>query len=90
MSVPPLATVMIEPLLRAALLEDLGRAGDITTDALVPAEARARTALVAREAGVLAGLDLALLAFKLVDPSTSVSVERRDGGRLRLALSSQP
>jgi nicotinate-nucleotide pyrophosphorylase (carboxylating) len=82
MSVPPLATVMIEPLLRAALLEDLGRAGDITTDALVPAEARARTALVAREAGVLAGLDLALLAFKLVDPSTSVSVERRDGSRL--------
>ena len=33
--------VMVEPLVRAALLEDLGRAGDITTDAIVPAEARA-------------------------------------------------
>jgi nicotinate-nucleotide pyrophosphorylase (carboxylating) len=82
MSVPPLATIMIEPLVRAALLEDLGRAGDITTDAIVPAAARANTALVARQAGVVAGLDLALLAFKLVDPSIVAKVERPDGSRL--------
>ena len=82
MSVPPLATIMIEPLVRAALLEDLGRAGDITTDAIVPAEARANTALVAREAGVVAGLDLALLAFKLVDPSILARVKHPDGNRL--------
>jgi nicotinate-nucleotide pyrophosphorylase (carboxylating) len=82
MSVPSLATFMIEPLVRAALLEDLGRAGDITTDAIVPASARASTALVARQAGVVAGLDLALLAFKLVDPSLVASVERPDGSRL--------
>jgi nicotinate-nucleotide pyrophosphorylase (carboxylating) len=82
MSVPPLATIMIEPLVRAALLEDLGRAGDITTDAIVPAAARATTALVARQAGVVAGLDLALLAFKLVDASILASVERRDGSRV--------
>ena len=82
MSVPPLATIMIEPLVRAALLEDLGRAGDITTDAIVPAEARANTALVAREPGVVAGLDLALLAFKLVDPSILARVKHADGSRI--------
>lgn len=82
MSVPPLATVMIEPLVRAALREDLGRAGDITTDAIVPAEARANTALVGRQAGVVAGLDLALLAFRLIEPSMVASVKRPDGSRL--------
>ena len=40
MAPPPLPAVMVEPLVRATLLEDLGRAGDITTDAIVPAEAR--------------------------------------------------
>ena len=79
MAVPPLPTIMIEPLVRAALLEDLGRAGDITTDAVVPAEARAETALVARQAGVVAGLDLALLAFNLRDLSIAPKVERGDG-----------
>lgn len=82
MSVPALATIMIEPLVRAALLEDLGRRGDITTDAIVPIEARAETALVARQPGVVAGLDLAFLTFRLVDPSIVVVAERRDGNRL--------
>ena len=82
MTVPPLPTIMIEPLVRAALLEDLGRAGDITTDAIVPAEARAATALVARQPGVVAGLDLALLAFRLVDPAIETTVERGDGSRV--------
>ena len=61
MGIPPLPGVMIEPLVRAALLEDLGRAGDITTDAIVPAELRTETALVARQTGVVAGLDFALM-----------------------------
>ena len=82
MPVPPLPTLMIEPLVRAALLEDLGRAGDITTDAIVPTSARAETALVARQTGVVAGLELALLAFRLVDPSIETVVEREDGSRL--------
>ena len=82
MSVPRLPTLVIEPLVRAALLEDLGRAGDITTDAIVPAQAAAETALVARQAGVVAGLDLALLAFKLVDPAIVGSVQRSDGTHL--------
>ncbi len=81
--VPSLPEVMIEPLVRAALLEDLGRAGDITTDSVVPAGARAETSLVARQPGVLAGLDLAMLAFHLVEPAIEIERERRDGARLR-------
>ena len=82
MSIPPLPQIMIEPLVRATLLEDLGRAGDITTDAVVPAEARAETALVARKPGVVAGLDFALAAFRLIDPAIVVQVQRQDGSRL--------
>ena len=75
----PLPRVMLEPMVRAALLEDLGRAGDITTDAIVPEGRRAVTALVARQAGVIAGLGLAALAFQLVEPGIEVVPERRDG-----------
>jgi nicotinate-nucleotide pyrophosphorylase (carboxylating) len=83
MSVPALPIVMLEPLVRAALLEDLGRAGDITTHAVVPAQARAETALVARQPGVVAGLDLAALAFRLTEPAIEIVVELPDGTRLQ-------
>ncbi len=80
--IPPLPDVMLDPLVRAALLEDLGRAGDLTTDAIVPADARARLVIRARQPGTLAGLDLARLAFALVDPAVRMRVERPDGSRL--------
>ncbi|MBN9486182.1 MAG: carboxylating nicotinate-nucleotide diphosphorylase [Alphaproteobacteria bacterium] len=83
MSVPSLPMLMLEPLVRAALLEDLGRAGDITTDAVVPRQARAETALVARQPGVVAGLELAALAFRLVEPEIEIEIERPDGTRLQ-------
>jgi len=79
MIVPPLPTIMVEPLVRAALLEDLGRAGDITTDAIVPVDTRATTALVARKAGVVAGLDCAAIAFRLIEPAINVEIARPDG-----------
>ncbi|HVJ55234.1 MAG TPA: carboxylating nicotinate-nucleotide diphosphorylase [Aliidongia sp.] len=79
MSFNPLPTLLIEPLVRSALLEDLGRAGDITTDAIVPAETQARLALTARQAGIVAGLDLALIAFRLVDPAIRAEIARPDG-----------
>ena len=82
MTVPPLPAIMIEPMVRAALLEDLGRAGDITTDAIVPASSRGRTALVARQDGVVAGLDIALLAFRLIDPDIRAEIAAPDGTRL--------
>lgn len=75
----PLPRIMLEPLVRAALLEDLGRAGDLTTDAIVPQTARAETALVARQPGVIAGLDLAKLAFELIDPAIAVTIAKSDG-----------
>ncbi|HLZ65309.1 MAG TPA: carboxylating nicotinate-nucleotide diphosphorylase [Aliidongia sp.] len=82
MNVSPLPSLLIEPLVRNALVEDLGRAGDITTDAIVPAELEARLVLNARQPGVVAGLDCALLAFRLVDPRIEVRVARPDGSPL--------
>jgi len=75
----PLRRILIEPLVRAALLEDLGRAGDLTTDAIVPSGLMTHAALVARQSGVLAGLDLAKLAFELIDPKIVVDGEEHDG-----------
>lgn len=83
MSIPPLPAIMIEPLVRATLLEDLGRAGDLTTDSIVPADAVTRCALIARQPGVVAGLDFALMAFRLIDPRIDFMVERGDGTRLK-------
>jgi len=83
MNVPPLPSIMIEPAVRAALLEDLGRAGDLTTDAIVLEDARATCALVARQPGVVAGLDFAEIAFRLIDPRLEFTVTLRDGSRLK-------
>ncbi len=74
-----LPQLLLEPLVRGALLEDLGRAGDITTDALVPAHLMAAAAFVARQPGTIAGLDLAALAFRLIDPAVTLIVEKPDG-----------
>ena len=82
MTVPSLPDLLIEPVVRAALIEDLGHAGDLTTDAIVPATAQAKTVLVARQPGVVAGLAAAATAFRLVDPSIEIVVERPDGTRL--------
>jgi nicotinate-nucleotide pyrophosphorylase (carboxylating) len=79
MNLSPLARVMIEPLVRNALREDLGRAGDLTTNAIVPAGFWARSVLRAREEGVVAGLDLAKLAFELIDPNIALQIEIGDG-----------
>jgi nicotinate-nucleotide pyrophosphorylase (carboxylating) len=83
MPVNPLPVIMIEPLVRAALLEDLGRAGDLSSDAVVPAGLRAEAALVARQPGVVAGLDPALLAFRLIDPAIEAEIARPDGSPVR-------
>jgi nicotinate-nucleotide pyrophosphorylase (carboxylating) len=83
MDLSPLPAIMLEPLVRAALLEDIGRAGDLTTDAIVPRGLRATMVLSARQPGVIAGLDLAALAFRLIAPDTEISVERADGSSVR-------
>jgi len=79
MALTPLPQILFEPSVRAALLEDLGRAGDVTTNAIVPADATATMALAARQPGVIAGLDVAALAFQLIDPRTEIAVAQPDG-----------
>lgn len=78
-----LPRVVIEPLVRAALLEDLGRAGDLTTDAILGPEAKSTVQLVAREAGVVAGMDCARLAWELLDHRVAVSDMLPDGSRVQ-------
>ncbi|CAO4174287.1 nicotinate-nucleotide diphosphorylase (carboxylating) [Methylorubrum aminovorans] len=78
----PLPRLLVEPVVRAALLEDLGRAGDITTDAIIPAGERMEAVIASRQDGVIAGTDAAAIAFALIDPSLSVSIERPDGSRV--------
>lgn len=77
-----LPTIMFEPLVRAALLEDLGRAGDLTTMATVPAEHTGRVALVARQPGVVAGTAPAALAWTLLDPAVRIDIALPDGSPL--------
>ncbi len=67
----PLPDIIIEPLVRLALQEDLGRGGDITTDAVIPATTRMTAVVSAREPGLAAGYDAARLALKLVDPDAT-------------------
>ena len=79
----PPSPLLVEPLVRAALAEDLGRAGDLTSELTVPAEAHGTVRLMARKAGVLAGLNAAEIAFHLVDPSLTVAIAIADGGRVK-------
>ena len=74
--------LLLEPIVRAALLEDLGRAGDITTDAIVPENAQVEAVIAARQPGVMAGLDAALLAFELVDPGLRLERVCEDGASI--------
>ncbi len=78
----PLPPLLVEPVVRAALMEDLGRAGDITTMSVVPADAQTSGVIAARQAGVVAGIDCALAAFRLIDPSVQVEVRQGDGSRV--------
>ena len=77
-----LQRLLIEPLVRTALLEDLGRAGDITTNACVPEGTQATARMVGRLPGIVAGLDLAALAFELIEPGLRFTAERTDGTRV--------
>lgn len=69
-------------LVERALAEDLGVAGDITTLAVIPADAEARGEFVAREAGVIAGLEVAAHVFEVVDPSVHFEASIADGDRV--------
>jgi nicotinate-nucleotide pyrophosphorylase (carboxylating) len=76
---PPLPDVVIEPIVRMALAEDFGRAGDVTSDAIVPANDNARFVFRARERGIVAGMDAARLAARMVDRNLALSATGGDG-----------
>ena len=75
-----LPQTVVDEAIANALGEDLGLAGDITTVATVPPEARASGIIGARKAGVVAGLQLVETAFKALDPQAAVQVVVGDGG----------
>ena len=75
----PLYPLQYEPLVRAALIEDLGRAGDLTTNAIIPPNTQACGYLMARRGGCLSGLHVAATAFQLLDPAVDVAFHRHDG-----------
>jgi len=76
--------LLVEPIVRGALLEDLGRGGDITTESIFPPGRRAIGAIVARKAGSLAGIDAALLAFELLDPRAEVLERLEDASKFEV------
>jgi nicotinate-nucleotide pyrophosphorylase (carboxylating) len=78
----PPSPLLIEPIVRIALSEDLGRAGDITTDAIIPAGETTRAVIAAREAGVVSGLIAADLAFKLVSSEVHLTPRAPDGSEV--------
>ena len=83
MFLPPLPVPLWEGVIRTALLEDLGTAGDVTTQALLQPGQRLKATFRAREHGVLAGLEGARLAFVLLDPHSSFISHMQDGAAIK-------
>jgi len=81
-SLPVLPAIAVAEAVRAALSEDLGRAGDITSMATIPADARAKAVIAARKPGRLAGMAFAERAFAEIDPAVIFKSLRKDGDKL--------
>ena len=79
---PALDKVLLEPLVQAALVEDLGRRGDVTSQATIPAERQAKLQIRARQAGVICGMDVARLSFAAVDEQIEFFAQIHDGERV--------
>ncbi|MBR9835711.1 MAG: carboxylating nicotinate-nucleotide diphosphorylase [Alphaproteobacteria bacterium] len=78
-SPPPLPAIVLDPIVRLALAEDLGRAGDLTTDATIAPGTALTAHIRARKSGVLAGMDAAAHALKLVDDTVTLDTRIQDG-----------
>jgi len=77
-----LPQIVIEDIVRRALLEDLGHGHDSTTQALIPANRKGKLVMKARQGGVLAGAEVSRAAFKLFDDSLNVRLHAADGSTL--------
>lgn len=80
--IAPLPAHLVAEAVTRTLAEDLGLSGDITSQACIPADKTARLAMVSRKPGVIAGLQLAVEAFRQVDPAIKVSLHKADGDAL--------
>lgn len=75
---PHVSPILIRKAIDEALLEDLGRAGDITTNSTIPADATAQCVLATREDGVLSGIELSKAAFAAIDSNVTFSCKKED------------
>ncbi len=80
---PHLSPVLIRKAIDEALLEDLGRAGDITTNATIPPDATAKCVLATREDGILSGIELSKAAFAAIDPDIQFTAKKQDCDTLK-------
>ncbi|MGC6475752.1 MAG: carboxylating nicotinate-nucleotide diphosphorylase [Parvibaculales bacterium] len=80
--IAPLPSLLVEQAVETALAEDFGRAGDITSQLVVPETAQAKGVIAARQDGVLAGLGLAMQAFQKCDPLIELKAVKQDGQKL--------
>ncbi len=82
MTISTLPRILIEPIIRNALLEDLGLAGDITTNSVVDENQHSKVAMISRENGILSGAEIAALSFILIDPTIKIKFLKNDGDSL--------
>jgi len=80
---PPLPPTVIEPMVRRALDEDFGNSGDITANLLVPASAKGKLMMRAREAGVIASMQAAQMTYAMVDSRVKFTVKKGDGSKVK-------
>lgn len=83
MTLARLSPLIVEDAVARALKEDFGDAGDITTNATIPANAQAKAVIAARKPGVVAGVDAAVAAFRMTDPAIELTIEKDDGERVQ-------
>jgi len=81
-TITPPSQAHIDELVRRALAEDLGEAGDITTDSVIPSDRQAAGVIAARKPGVVAGVPVAMRVFQLIDANVRVVAKRADGAKL--------
>ncbi len=82
-SLAPLPDTLVQAAVRSALAEDLSLVGDITTNAIIPAEAETKALIAAREPGVVSGLAFAEAAFQALDADVRFAAEVEDGAAVR-------
>jgi nicotinate-nucleotide pyrophosphorylase (carboxylating) len=75
--------LLIEPIARHALEEDLGRAGDLTSDLTIPDDLRSKARLIARKGGTISGVVIAKCTFSLIDPALTVDIKIPDGASVQ-------